>query len=49
MTVYTSYFGCSVSFTTGILSRTVGSGGGVRLTVECLVGARGGRLGLMIK
>ncbi|MBD2565878.1 hypothetical protein H6G95_36050 [Nostoc linckia FACHB-391] len=33
----------------GVLSGAVGGSGEVRLTVECLVGARGGRLGLMIK
>lgn len=45
-------FGCSVSFTAGVLSgaAAAGVGGGdVRLTVECLLGARGGRLSLVGK
>jgi hypothetical protein len=44
-------FGCSVSFTARVLSgaAAAGVGGGVRLTMECLLGARVEQLSLMIK
>ncbi|MBE9003166.1 hypothetical protein IQ274_34660 [Nostoc sp. LEGE 12447] len=43
-------FGVTAGILSGAVADGVGvGGGGVRLTVECLEGAKGGRLSLMIK